>query len=74
MAGFKVEIAASGLGKPRMIALAYDGSLYVTRRDQGDVLLLKDKDGDGKFDELKTVLTKFTGAHGIAIHNGWLYP
>src|ERR1043165_4847050 len=41
--GFKVEIAASGLGKPRMLALAENGSLYVTRRDQGDVLLLKDK-------------------------------
>jgi glucose/arabinose dehydrogenase len=72
-AGFTVSIAATGLGKPRMMALAPDGSLYITRRDQGDVLLLKDRDGDGKFEELKTVLTKFKGVHGIAIREGWLY-
>lgn len=72
-AGFKVEVAASGLGKPRMMAVADNGSLYITRRDQGDVLLLKDKNGDGKFEEMKTVLTKFSGVHGIAIHDGWLY-
>lgn len=71
--GFKIEIAASGLGKPRMIALATDGSMYVTRRDAGDVLLLKDKDGDGKFEELKTVHAMFPGVHGITIHNGFLY-
>ena len=66
-AGFKVEIAASGLGKPRMMEMGADGSLYVTRRDQGDVLLLKDTDGDGRFDEMHTVLAMFKGVHGIAI-------
>jgi glucose/arabinose dehydrogenase len=55
------------------MALADNGSLYITRRDQGDVLLLKDKDGDGKFEELKTVLSQFKGVHGITIHDGWLY-
>jgi glucose/arabinose dehydrogenase len=71
--GFKVMIAATGLGKPRMMAVGSDGSLYITRRDQGDVLLLKDGNGDGRFDEMKTVHTKFKGVHGITIHNGWIY-
>jgi len=72
-AGFKAEVAATGLGKPRMMATTEDGSVYVTRRDQGDVLFLKDTDNDGRFDEMKTVIVKFPGVHGIAIHNKFLY-
>lgn len=72
-AGFKVSIAATGLGKPRMMAVGTNGSLYVTRRDAGDVLLLSDSNGDAKFDELKTIVSNFKGVHGITIHEGWLY-
>ena len=71
--GFKAEIAAQGLGKPRMMTAGANGSLYVTRRDQGDVLLLLDNDNDGKFDVMKTVAVKFPGVHGIATHDGYLY-
>ncbi len=72
-AGFKVAVAATGLGKPRIMAVREDGSMYVTRRDVGDVLLLSDKNGDGRFDDLKTVWTKFPDVHGITIHDGFLY-
>jgi glucose/arabinose dehydrogenase len=72
-AGMKVTVVASGLGKPRMMELAPDGSLYITRRDQGDVLLLTDKDKDGKFDEMKPVVVKFNGVHGIAIKDSFLF-
>lgn len=72
-AGFKVAVAATGLGKPRMMAVREDGSMYVTRRDVGDVLLLSDKNGDGRFDDLKTVWAKFPDVHGITIHDGFLY-
>ncbi|MGB8192398.1 MAG: PQQ-dependent sugar dehydrogenase [Chitinophagaceae bacterium] len=71
-AGFNISIAASGLGKPRMLALASNG-LYVTRRDVGDVLLLQDKNGDEKFEEMQTIVSNFKGVHGITIHDGWLY-
>jgi glucose/arabinose dehydrogenase len=71
--GFKVTVAAMGLGKPRMLAFDNTGLLYITRRDQGDVLQLKDADSDGKFEELHTVVDKFPGVHGIAIHDGYLY-
>ncbi|MDQ7948403.1 MAG: PQQ-dependent sugar dehydrogenase [Pedobacter sp.] len=72
-AGFKVEAIASGLGKPRMMALTDKGGLYVTRRDVGDVILLQDKDGDGKMESLTTVWANFLGVHGIAIQDGYLY-
>lgn len=72
-AGFKITVAATGLGKPRMMAVGMNGSLYVTRRDVGDVLLLNDANGDEKFEELKTIVSNFKGVHGITIHDGWLY-
>lgn len=72
-AKFKVNVAATGLGKPRMMALNKNGSLYITRRDAGDVLMLTDTNGDGKFDDLTTVWAKFKGVHGITIHNDMLY-
>jgi glucose/arabinose dehydrogenase len=72
-AGFKISVAATGLGKPRMMAQREDGSIYITRRDVGDVLLISDKDGDGRYEDLKTVFTNFKGVHGITIHEGKLY-
>ena len=71
--GFKATVAATGLGKPRMMALSPDGTLYVTRRDVGDVLMLQDKDNDGRFETLKTVWAKFMDVHGITIKDGMLY-
>jgi len=71
--GWEVGIAAYGLGRPRMLYTGPNGELYVTRRDGGDVLMLKDPDGDHKFQELKTVAAEFKGVHGITIKSGWMY-
>src|ERR1700709_2246298 len=46
-AGFKVTAFAKGLKNARIVAVAPDGTIYVSRRDQGDVLMLKDSNGDG---------------------------
>ena len=71
--GFQIRPLAEGLMNPRIIAVAPDGRIYVSRRDQGDVLLLEDQDEDGKLDaEPKVVFTR-SGAHGLAIANGMLY-
>ena len=71
--GWEVSIAASGLGKPRMLYGGNNGELYITRRDPGDVLILKDKDGDQKFEEQATIVSNFKGVHGITIKDGWMY-
>lgn len=71
--GWTVSIAASGLGKPRMLYPAPNGGLYVTRRDTGDVLLLKDANKDGQFEDVETVVAEFKGVHGITMKDGWLY-
>ncbi len=72
-AGWKVSVAAKGLGKPRMLYMAPGGGIYVTRRDAGDVLYLKDTNGDGSLDELLCVVANFKGVHGITVKNNWLY-
>ena len=71
--GWEVSIAASGLGKPRMLFFGKKGELYVTRRDAGDILLLTDKDNDGKYDEVKTAVADFKGVHGISIKDNYIY-
>lgn len=70
--GFKIAKFAEGLGKPRILAVNKDGAVYVSRRDEGDVLMLKDTDNDGKSDSKQTVIKK-EDAHGIAIKNDTLY-
>lgn len=71
--GWEVKVAASGLGKPRMLFTGPSGAVYVTRRDGGDVLMLKDNDGDQKFDDVKTVVADFKGVHGITMKDGFMY-
>ena len=70
--GYQVAVWSQGLGKPRMLAVAADGTVYVTRREAGDVLMLRDADGDGQAELPKTV-AKLEGAHGIALHAGKAY-
>jgi glucose/arabinose dehydrogenase len=71
-AGFRVSRFATGLGKPRMLAVGDDGTVYITRREPGDVLMLRDGDGDGHVEPPQTILTR-KDLHGIAIHAGRMY-
>jgi glucose/arabinose dehydrogenase len=71
--GFRIAKFADGLGKPRMFAVGDDGTLYVTRREPGDVLALRDTAGDGKADQKDVVVKNLPGAHGIVLHGGKMY-
>lgn len=72
-AGFRISVYASGLGHPRMIETGPDGTVYVTRRDEGDVIALRDTDGDGRADHRRTFLAGLDGVHGIAVQSGYAY-
>ena len=71
--GFNVSVFAHGLKNPRIIAVAPNGNIYVSRRDQGDVVLLTDRNGDGKADNGGLIVASRAGAHGLAIRDGKLY-
>ncbi len=71
--GFKVTAFATGLKNARIIAVAPNGDVYVSRRDQGDVLLLRDANGDGMADGTPVIVASRAGAHGLAIRDNKLY-
>lgn len=72
--GFKVTVFAKGLGNPRMMAIADDGTVYVTRRATGDVIALVDADGNGQADAApRVVATGLLGVNGITIRDNRLY-
>lgn len=64
--GFKVAKFAEGLKNARIVVVAKDGTVYVTRREQADVLMLKDTDGDGKCD-VQTVVAQRPDLHGLCL-------
>ncbi|MEH6665579.1 MAG: YbhB/YbcL family Raf kinase inhibitor-like protein, partial [Brevundimonas sp.] len=71
--GFRVERFAEGLGNIRILAVAPSGDVYATRRSEGDVILLRDQNGDGRADGAPRVVARRAGAHGLTIHDGRLY-
>ena len=69
--GFKIDVFADNLGKPRMMAKNSKGEVYVTRRE-GDIIRLVDSDKDGKADKRDTALVK-DAIHGIDIQGDTAY-
>lgn len=68
--GFSIEVFAEDLGEPRMIAVSEIGNVYVTRRTEGDLLMLGD--GDGEAIAPQTVL-ELEDIHGIYIQGATMY-
>ncbi|MDG6079006.1 sorbosone dehydrogenase family protein [Erythrobacter litoralis] len=70
--GFAIDVFARDLKNARMMRVADDGTVYLTRRAQGDVMMLRDTDGDGKADIQQVVATK-EEMHGIEIVGDTIY-
>lgn len=71
-AGYAISVAATDLGNARIVTAAADGTVYVTRRTEADVLMLKDADGDGRY-ETKRIVAARPNLHGIAIDGATVY-
>lgn len=73
--GFTVNVFASDLGNPRMIAVAPDGTIFISRRATNDVIALFDGDQNGISDVEggRVVASNLELAHGLTIHDGRLY-
>jgi Raf kinase inhibitor-like YbhB/YbcL family protein len=70
--GFKVTLFAHGLKNARIIAVAPNGDIYLSRRDQGDVMLLK-MNAAGDEEGSPVIVAHRSGAHGLAIRDNKLY-
>ncbi|WP_085809995.1 YbhB/YbcL family Raf kinase inhibitor-like protein [Sphingomonas sp. TZW2008] len=71
--GYRASVWASDLGNARMIAVAPDGAVYVSRRSEADIVRLVDANRDGRADGPPTVVVNRPGLHGLTIHGGMLY-
>jgi len=72
-AGFNVSVFAAGLGSPRFLAVAPDGSLYVSVPQQGRVLALIDSDHDGVAERTVVFAEGLDRPHGLAFSGNNLY-
>ena len=70
--GERITVFARDLGNARMLAVTADGSVLLTRREEGDLLRLRDADGDGVAETRETVLA-MKSVHGVCVHDGTLY-
>lgn len=71
--GFQITVWAKGLGKPRMMAVNSDGTVFVTRPEQKDVVALRDRNQDGLAEGPQTIASNLNMVHGITIHDNKLY-
>jgi glucose/arabinose dehydrogenase len=72
-AGFNVSLFADGVSGPRALALAPDGSVYVSLQSSGVILRLKDANGDGAADSSLVVRSKLNNPYGLAFRGDTLY-
>ena len=70
--GFAVAVVADGLDGVRGLAVSDDGIVYARVKDRG-VVALRDRDDDGKADEVKDLPGVEKDGSGIGIHEGYLY-
>jgi glucose/arabinose dehydrogenase len=64
--GFHIHRYAEGLYNPRILATSDDGTVYVTQRTPGNLVMLRDLDDDGVVDAQRVVV-RLRDVHGIAI-------
>jgi len=72
-AGFQINVFAKDLGNARNLAVAPDGTVYLTRREEGDILALKDTNKDGRADLKQTITSGREYVNGITINQNRLY-
>ena len=71
--GFRINVFAKGLGNPRMMMVTQDGTVYMARRDQGEVSALRDRDGDGVAEEIRTVVRDLPDVHDVTLQGDFFY-
>lgn len=72
-AGYEVTVAVAELREARFMEIDPEGVLYVTRPRAGDIICLRDKDGDGVYETRATFVEDMRSVHGIDLHDGWVW-
>lgn len=70
--GFKIGVFAKGQGNARMLLTLPDGTVLLSRMQEGDVVALRDENGDGAADAPEAV-AKIKEVHGLAFRDKTVY-
>ena len=72
--GYRVEIFAQGIPNARVLRFSPSGDLLVSQPRLGQILLvLGDRDGDGRSDGQRQLVGDLDQPHGIDFRGGYLY-
>lgn len=73
--GFEINVFAKGMGNVRMMEVMPDGTIFVTRRAEGDVIALTDANNDGVADETSpnVAAADLPVIHGIEYDGNQVY-
>lgn len=71
--GFSANVFASGFSYPRWMTVAPNGDVFLALPRMGQVVLLRDRDGDGRAEVKSIFAAGFRRPHGLAIQDGYLY-
>jgi glucose/arabinose dehydrogenase len=71
--GFVAELVAEGLEHPRWMVVAANGDILLAEPKAARITLLRDADGDGRAELVRTFHEGFRAGHGLAIRDGFLY-
>jgi glucose/arabinose dehydrogenase len=64
---------ASKFDYARSLALAPNGDVFVAEAGRGTILMLRDKNGDGRPEDIFTFAQGFSRPYGLAVRDGVLY-
>ncbi|MBC7796123.1 MAG: sorbosone dehydrogenase family protein, partial [Pyrinomonadaceae bacterium] len=71
--GFRINQFAENFSQPRVMALAPNGDVFVADSVADKIIVLRDKNKDGKSDERFTFADGLNQPFGMAFQNGFLY-
>lgn len=72
-AGYSVSVAVADLPDARFLAFDDAGTLFVSRPTMGDIVALRDEDGDGLYEKRTTFIRNRITVHGLCFAHGWLW-
>jgi glucose/arabinose dehydrogenase len=72
-AGFSISLFSDQVPGARSMTLSPKGILYVGTRGAGKVYALRDRNRDGRADEVQTIASGLTSPNGVAWRDGALY-
>ncbi|MGE5610884.1 MAG: PQQ-dependent sugar dehydrogenase [Bacillota bacterium] len=71
--GYRVTLVADKLEEARFLELDNRGTLYVSQPAAGNIVTLRDLDGDGVYETSAKFITGKPTVHGLFFHRGWLW-